>query len=265
MLKHTCAACGGVLQKAEHNTAVCMKCFRTYNITSYQIQNPNPAFQREQDEEWRNQIRIGLIILLSVATLFCAGVGLFPISIVLSVQIVKQLKSIAQSADRCALSYSVKDVPCGEYLKNPSDYTRALRGLPIGTMPLGLYAERAALQIEQLVRKQKGLSEMLGKEHPFLNSAHEAEAYILANCKKVLWRLKYCDQSDPQLCRLHAEYLQGVLDENDRILRDYEQLLIEVTQMDDDLPRTAPHLDVLATALHSVRTGEQMTGVQTPQ
>lgn len=255
MLRNTCAACGGVLQKAEHNTAVCMKCFRTYNITSYQIHNPNPAFQRELDEEWRNQIRVGLIILLSVATLFCASVGLFPFVALLIFQIAKQFKSIAQSAEQDALPLDGKNVPCGEYLKTPSDYTRALRSLPIGTMPLGLYAERAALQIEQLGRKQKGLRAMLGSDHPFLKNSSEAETYILANCKKALWRLKYCDQSDPKLCRLHAEYLEGLLGENDKVLRDFEQLLIEVTEMDDALPRTAPNLDVLAETLHSVRTG----------
>lgn len=257
MLKNTCAACGGVLQKAENHTAVCMKCFRTYRITSYQLQlpEPNPAFQREEEKPvWNNETRAGIIIILAMLAIFFACCGLFPLAAIVTVQIIKQCVYIAKHPEPYPAPDGVRNVACGEYLKTPTDYTRALRSLPIGTMPLGLYAERAALQIEQLARKQKGLCAMLGREHPFLKSTQEAEAYILANCKKVLWRMKYCDQSDPRLCRLHAEYLQGLLDENDKILCDFEQLLIEVTEMDDDLPRTAPHLDVLADTLHGART-----------
>lgn len=256
MLRTTCAACGGVLQKAQHNTAVCMKCFRTYEISSNQIQTPNPAFQRKQNKEWNNESRAGLIIVLAFLVVFFACAELFPLAAIVTFQIIKQCVYIAKHPDADSASDAVRSVPCGEYLKTRSDYVRALRGLPIGTMPLGLYAERAALQIERLTRKQQGLKAMLGNGHPFLNNSTEAEAYILANCKKVLWRLKYCDQSDPRLCRLHAEYLQERLDENEKILRDYEDLLIEVTEMDADLPCAEPHLDVLAETLHSMRRGD---------
>lgn len=263
MLRTTCAACGGALQRAQHNTAVCMKCFRTYEITSNQLQAPNPAFQRAPKEQPDNQARLGLIFICAVLGMIFACCDAPLLAAIMVIQTVRQCVHIAKHPEPDTAPDGIRSVACGEYLKTRGDYTRALRDLPIGTMPLGLYAERAALQIENLARKQQGFLEILGSNHPYLKNCAEAEAYILANCKKVLWRLKYCDQSDPRLCRLHAEFLQGVLDDNDRVLRDYEHLLIEVTQMDDDLPQTAPSLDVLADTLHSMRTGERLTDIHT--
>ena len=66
----------------------------------------------------------------------------------------------------------------------------------------------------------------------------------------------YCDQNDRELRRVHAAFLNERMDDNERVLRDFENLIIEVTQMDDGLPMNAPTLDVLASTLRSVRTGD---------
>ena len=122
------------------------------------------------------------------------------------------------------------------------------------TMPLGVYGERALHQLERLEQKQEALAAMLGKNHPFIRNGDDAEIFILKNCRQVLYRLKYCDQSDPNFCRIHAEYLEERLAENEKVLGDFEKLVIEVTQLDLDTPQTAPCLDVLAETLHGVRT-----------
>ena len=261
MLNKTCTVCGGTLQRGANDTAVCMKCFRTYRLNAYSpavlTQNAqiNPAFQPNTRQN-NNETRGLMIFLLSLGLVATLCFGIFPLSIGCIVALVQVSKNPDANKAPAKKTNEIRSVPCGEYLKQASDYTRALRDLPIGTMPLGIYAEKAALQIERLNRKQKGLREMLGAKHPFVKSCEDAEQYILANCKKVLWRLKYCDQTEPSLCRMHAEYLQTVLNDNEKVLRDYDKLLIEITQMHDNTPQLVPTLDVLADSLKSIRTGE---------
>ncbi|MBR4201907.1 MAG: hypothetical protein IKQ91_11690 [Oscillospiraceae bacterium] len=258
MLNKTCTVCGGMLQRGTNDTAVCMKCFRTYRLNAYQPTTlVNPAFQPNPSAEkpMNDETRASVIFLLIVGAILTLCLGLFPLSVGMIVVIVEMSK---KKNAKPAVNNSCErgNLPFGEYLKKTPDYIRALRDLPIGTMPLGIYAEKAALQIERMNRKQKGLREMLGADHPFVKSGEDAERYILANCKKVLWRLKYCDQTEPSLCRIHAEYLQTVLNDNEKVLKDYDKLLIEVTQMNDNTPQLVPTLDVLADSLHSIRTGD---------
>lgn len=257
MLNRTCAACGGVLQKGEGNTAVCMRCFRTYRLESSQLAPPR------RKQELDKETRIGLIFMMAIMAMVFMALGVIPAVVILVVGIVKQGVQVAQKSSDAAESAvseqhreTKRNIPFGTYLKTRSDYLRALRGMPLGTMPLGVYGERAAEQIERLAMKQRGLRDMLGSDHPFVRSAEEAENFIFDNCRKIIWRLKYCDQTDPGFCRIHAEYMQSALEANEKVLNDYERLMIEVSQMDEPL-QTAPSLDVLAETLRSVRTGEQ--------
>lgn len=199
--------------------------------------------------------RIGIIIGCAVLAMIFGCLGIFPLMAVLGFQIMKQCAYLVKESDSDAPA--VRNVACGEYLKTCGDYIRAVQSLPLETMPLGIYGEHAVRQIEQLRKKQQGMQAMLGNAHPFLKNTAEAEQYVLANCKKILWRLKYCDQSDAQLCGVHAAYLQERLCENEKVLRDYENLLIEITQMDDDTPSAEPTLDVLADSLRTLRGDDQ--------
>jgi hypothetical protein len=230
-----------------------MKCFRTYEINSSKVCAPNRKDNKVLDKD----ARVGLVILFAFLAIVFTGLGIIPLAAVLVFSIAKQCVEISKMSDTVQPEDTkINVIPTGEYLKTRSDYLRRLRELPLGMMPLGIYGERAAEQIERLEMKQRGLRDMLGKDHPFVRSAEEAERYILDNCRKVLWRLKYCDQTDPDFCRVHAEYLQSTLDANETVLDDYERLLIEVSQL-DQTPRTLPTLDVLAETLRQVRTGEQ--------
>ena len=142
--------------------------------------------------------------------------------------------------------------------KSSADFRSQFSALPLDTMPLGKYGWDADAQLRLLDNQKKALTEMLGKTHPFQKNAADAEQYVLNNCKQVLYRLRYCDQSDPAFCRIHAEYMQQRLAENARVLRDFEKLIIEVTQMNDDTPVQEPCLDVLADTLRNMRVQENM-------
>lgn len=249
MLNNTtrrCPACGVALRQESGSAMVCPKCFREFSAKNQAFSsrpNASPA-----DGGGREL----LIVLLITAIVFTFAVGMIPIGILLTGSLVSCFRKSANSP--AAESAPVRYVPCGKMLQTRADYIRSFRSMALYDMPLGIYGERAVHQVTRLEQKQQALQTMLGKNHPFIRNGDEAETYILKNIKQILYRLKFCDQSDPDLCRMHAEYLEGRLAENEKILRDYENLVIEVTQLDLDTPETKPCLDVLAETLHNVRT-----------
>lgn len=248
MLNNTtrrCPACGVILRQQNANTCICPRCYREFCYTHEAFRGRVPAASAN---DGTREVKIFLVIIAMVLTLLT---GLLPITIMLTCELV----SLCKQADKAeAAKAPAKVLPTGTYLQKRSDYIRVFRTLDFGAMPLGIYGERALHQIERLEQKQEALAAMLGKTHPFIRNGDEAEVFILKNCKQVLYRLKYCDQSDPNFCRVHADYLEERLAENEKILCDFEKLVIEVTQLDLDTPETAPCLDVLAETLHNVRT-----------
>lgn len=251
MIQNSCTVCGGMLQKAAGDTAVCMNCRQTYLITSYHIHTPF---------DWKkHNRRVRSVIVFALLAMFNAHIGAALPTLAFVLLLVWQCIRLTQHTPPEPMADGAVHTPSGDSLKDSADYIRVLRAMPLGTMPLGGYGERAAQQIERMEKKQQAFKALVDDGHPFLQETAEAEAYILANCKQIVFRLKHSDQSDPQLCRMHAEFMQELLDHNDKILRDYENLLVEITQMNEGLPPSAPSLDVLADALRSARTGEQMT------
>ncbi len=243
-----CPACSVMLQQVSGSTAVCPKCFRqfSYQNTAFRSQTPTAADEKDMEKSGT------AIILLIVGIVLTFSVGLLPLAVFLTVMLIKTCKKVSENP--AAQPQPVRYVPCGKQLQTRGDYIRSFSAMQLYDMPLGPYGERALHQIEQLEQKQQALTAMLGKEHPFIKNGNEAETYILKNCKQILYRLKFCDQTDPDLCRAHADFLEGRLADNEKILRDFENLIIEVSQLDLDTPETKPCLDVLAATLHDVRT-----------
>ena len=143
---------------------------------------------------------------------------------------------------------------CGEKLRSSSDYLTQLRMMQLDTMPLGSYGRRAMEQIELLERQMQAIGELTGTENPFAEQTDKAAQFIYANCKQIIYRLKYGDQGDPAFRGIHEAYLGSCLRENDKVLHDFGQLILEVTQMERDLTSEAPCLDILADTLRDVRT-----------
>ena len=255
MLYTKCPACGVALRGGSGNVSVCPRCLRGFRSTEPAIFSaagqPQTTCTDTQKQLNGSEKKIAALLVAIMFAGMTGGASALPVILILSVLIlVFSVKSLMQETEQSA------QIPAatGEKLKTPSDYVRQFHTLPLETMPLGAYGEEAVRQIGMLETKLQAIQDMLGKEHPFEKNAEEASRFVLANCKQILYRLRYCDQSDPALCRVHAEYMQGRLHENARVLRDFEQLIIEVTQMNDDLPVQEPCLDVLADTLRNVRT-----------
>ena len=254
MLYTKCPACGVVLRGGTGNVSVCPRCLRGFrsNTPSFSVPavQPAPAQTKAQAKaEPKSQAIAGLLIMLIVFG-FAGGVFALPAIMVLTVMIVKL------SIDSVREEHDTEPNQSSSPAKTPADFRRQLSDLPLESMPLGKYGMDADAQIQLLEKQKRALTEMLGPDHPFQKNAADAAQYVMNNCKQIVYRLRYCDQSDPSFCRIHAEYMQQRLQENARVLRDFEKLIIEVTQMNQDIPVQEPCLDVLADTLRNIRTQE---------
>ncbi|MBP0967285.1 MAG: hypothetical protein J5722_06610 [Oscillospiraceae bacterium] len=255
MLYTKCPACGVALSKGIGNVSVCPRCLRGFR--SNETTSPAAAVQpvtgrtTAQTEADPYSRKIAALLISIVCVGIIGGAAALPVILILTALIVR----FAVSSATADTGTETKTVSSGAP-KTGADYRKQLNQLPLDTMPLGKYGFDADAQLRLLDNQKKALTEMLGTAHPFQKNAADAEQYVLNNCKQVLYRLRYCDQSDPAFCRIHAEYMQQRLQENARVLRDFEKLIIEVTQMNQDMPVQEPCLDVLADTLRNIRTQE---------
>ena len=165
---------------------------------------------------------------------------------------------ISLAADAAVLhSGNASVVSDAKRLKDTDDYIRAFQAWLNEDTPFTEYIKRGLRQLESLKRKQAALRAVLddSEDSPFLTTAKEVDAYILANSKRVLNRVMIYDQGEPQKFQMHASYLMQVLGENDRVLSDFENLILEVSQIGDNaLDAATPCLNELTNALRSVRS-----------
>ncbi|MBP0975334.1 MAG: hypothetical protein J6S92_00690 [Oscillospiraceae bacterium] len=165
------------------------------------------------------------------------------------------LSLIADAAIMHSVSASV--VSDAKKLKDTDDYIRAFQAWLSEDTPFTEYIRLAINQLESLKRKQKALRVILddSKDSPFLSTADEVDQYILANCKRILNRVMIYDKSDAHKYNMHVAYLQQVLGENAHVLSDFENLILEVSQIGDDANAATPCLNELTNALRSMRSG----------
>jgi len=144
-------------------------------------------------------------------------------------------------------------------LKTVDDYIKAFEAWEYEDTPFVDQIKVAEKQLGSLKRKQAALRSILddSKDSPFLTTAADVEQYILANSKRILNRVMIFDQGEPYKYNTHAQYLQGVLNENAKVLSDFENLILEVSQIGDDANAATPCLNELTAALRSVREPEE--------
>lgn len=142
-------------------------------------------------------------------------------------------------------------------LKDRHDYIVAFEAWLREDTPFPEEMKIAIRQLQSLERKQKALRAILGDDtdSPFLDTADEVEAYILSNCKRVLNRIMIYDPNEPQKYQTHLMYLRQVLGQNAHVLSDFDNLILEVSQISDDHTAATPCLNELTAALRSVRDG----------
>lgn len=142
-------------------------------------------------------------------------------------------------------------------LKDTHDYIAAFEAWLRDDTPFPEEMKIAIKQLQSLERKQKALRAILGDDtdSPFLDTAGEVEEYLLANCKRVLNRVMIYDPNEPHKYQTHLMYLRQVLGQNAHVLSDFDNLILEVSQIGDDHTAATPCLNELTAALRSVRDG----------
>ena len=154
-------------------------------------------------------------------------------------------------------SGSASVVSDAKKLKDADDYIRAFNAWLNEDTPFENYIKIAIKQLESLKRKQQALRAVLddSKDNPFMTTAGEVDQYILANSKRILNRVMIYDQGDVAKFNMHAAYLETILGENAHVLSDFENLILEVSQIGDNATAAStPCLTELTNALRSVRS-----------
>ena len=207
----------------------------------------------------KNSIKIllaimGIIEALLAVILFNA----LNTTLIVRLLVVGAVVVLSLIADAAILhSGSASVVSDAKKLKDTDDYIRAFNAWLNEDTPFTNYIKIAVRQLESLKRKQKALRAVLddSKDSPFLSTAAEVDQYVLANSKRILNRVMIYDQNDPTKYNMHAAYLETILGENAHVLSDFENLILEVSQIGDNATAAAtPCLTELTNALRSVRS-----------
>ena len=140
-------------------------------------------------------------------------------------------------------------------LKTISDYRSALQAWRSEGTPFNDMIDIALSHLGSLERKQEALVSILddSNEKTFLPISKEVEEYILANTKRLINRVMIYDGTDKSKFQTHISYLQSLVQQDAKLLSDFENLIVEVSQIGDITKEEMPCLKELTAALQSVR------------
>lgn len=124
-------------------------------------------------------------------------------------------------------------------LKDINDYKEALESCYSKKSPFESEIHQAIEQITSMDKKNKILNELLeqnNKQHftALTDLGTQASNFLVNNVRKILNRMAIFDaETDATLLEEHKRYIQKLLSANEGILKDFNKLLTEVSQMDD--------------------------------
>lgn len=211
----------------------------------------------------KNGVKIALLFLTGIEILgalllfHLMGDAAMPVKLAALAAVVL----ISLSLDAAVLhGSSASVVSDAKKLRDADDYIKAFYAWLNEDTPFAEHIKIAIRQLESLKRKQAALRSVLddSKDSPFFTTAQDVDAYVLSNCRRVINRVMIYDSAEPQKYNMHVAYLQQILGDNARVLSEFENLILEVSQIGDDQTAATPCLTELTAALRSVRSnGEE--------
>ena len=84
---------------------------------------------------------------------------------------------------------------------------------------------------------------------------------LFSNMKKIINRMTILNLNEPSRFPMHNEFIRSVLNQNDQLLTQYDNLIIEISQIGDTANMDNLHLENITEALHELRDGTPMTEV----
>ena len=136
-----------------------------------------------------------------------------------------------------------KQIP--ENLHSIGEFCHALRHWQRKSNPFRYEVRTAIQQLEAFHQKQRTL---LAFDSSFREISKDTEAYLLSNMKNILRRMLILNPHDGVM--LHRIYLCNILEQNQKVLFQYDKFLAEVFQLD---AHELPCLETVTEALRDVR------------
>ena len=143
-------------------------------------------------------------------------------------------------------------------LKNAQDYREALESWQGPKNPFNNELREAIHQLDLYYQKQTALKALLGDQakepgNPFLSVSEDVQGCLFSNMKKLLNRMTILDPEDHSKMPLHTEFIHHVLGQNKQLLSQYDNLIIEISQIGDSKDLENLHLENITDALRELR------------
>lgn len=145
-------------------------------------------------------------------------------------------------------------------LRDAQDYREALESWKSNKNPFNNELNEAIHQLDLYYQKQTALKALLGDQakepgNPFLSVSEDVRTCLFGNMKKLINRMTILDFEDQSRFPMHYEFIQGVLAQNRQLLNQYDNLIIEISQIGDSTELENLHLDNITEALRELRDG----------
>jgi hypothetical protein len=143
-------------------------------------------------------------------------------------------------------------------LRDAQDYRDALESWKSAKNPFNQELSEAVHQLDLFHQKNTALKALLGDQakepgNPYLSITEDVEECLFANMKKLINRMTILDLEDGSRFPMHHEFIRGVLDQNRNLLTQYDNLIIEISQIGDSAVMDDLHLDSITEALRELR------------
>ncbi|MBQ4464746.1 MAG: hypothetical protein II916_02115 [Oscillospiraceae bacterium] len=150
--------------------------------------------------------------------------------------------------------------------RDAQDYREALQSWRSSKNPFNNELNEATHQLDLFYQKQTALKALLGDQakepgNPFLSLSEDVQDCLFSNMKKIITRMTILDLEDQSRFPMHYEFLHKVLTQNKQLLNQYDNLIIEISQIGDSADMENLHLDNITAALHELRDGASASEV----
>lgn len=155
------------------------------------------------------------------------------------------------------LNHQTPSVQAGN-LKDAGDYREALESWKSSRNPFNQELDLAVHQLDLFYQKNTALKALLGDQakepgNPYLSISEDVEECLFSNMKKLITRMTILDLTDGSRFPMHHEFIRGVLAENRKLLTQYDNLIIEISQIGDSTEMDDLHLESITEALRELR------------
>ncbi len=150
--------------------------------------------------------------------------------------------------------------------RDAQDYREALQSWKSSRNPFNNELNEATHQLDLFYQKQTALKALLGDQakepgNPFLSMSEDVQDCLFSNMKKLINRMTILDLEDQSRFPMHYEFIHSVLSQNKQLLTQYDNLIIEISQIGDTANMEDLHLENITEALRELRDGTPMTEV----